>query len=484
VHSSPFPGAGFRGTFRDLSLWIDPPGSASIHSDAGNDLWVVEYNDAGQMATERRRAEKSEVSLILEEKFSLVLQGDVPGVMGYDACGSEANMTVISVPDHDIVERPMPVATASKRLTEAADPAIEELLQQMSEDDIVATITQLQSYNSRNSASGGANLDAAADWAAGELTRYGGWTVTRDNYRSDYTPQIIAEMVGAVDPNKVVVMGAHLDSTASRSSSSISARAPGADDNGSGSASVMAFAKAVASTNTRFRHTIRLCLFTGEEQGLRGSRDLARRWRSDGVNIIGMINTDMIGYRQSGAPITVNFMNRYVSSSMTNIAKAATGTYLPGVGIGDTAVCCSDQQSFHENGFPAVSFFETTPSSVVYPQYHTSSDLLQNFDSAVVVVQGKAAWATLAVMAEIDDGSTPQPTPAPPTPTPPTPPSPTPPSPTPPAPSPSPTPPSTGGCVHQKDCAVSPWCNATGWDAWCQQQGNAGSCPSPYCTRA
>jgi len=53
-------------------------------------------------------------------------------------------------------------------------------------------------------------------------------------------------------------------------------------------------------------------------------------------------------------------------------------------------------------------------------------------------------------------------------------------------PSPSPTPPSpppTGGCVQQRDCAVNPWCTSPGWDAWCQQQDAAGSCPAPYCTR-
>merc|ERR1712242_90785 len=57
-----------------------------------------------------------------------------------------------------------------------------------------------------------------------------------------------------------------------------------------------------------------------------------------------------------------------------------------------------------------------------------------------------------------------------------------PPSPTPPttqAPSP---PPSSGDCVHQKDCAVSPWCTNTGFEEWCRAQG--ASCPAPMCTRA
>jgi hypothetical protein len=62
----------------------------------------------------------------------------------------------------------------------------------------------------------------------------------------------------------------------------------------------------------------------------------------------------------------------------------------------------------------------------------------------------------------------------------PTPPSPTPPSPTPPSPTPpSPTPP-TGGCVQEKDCNVSAWCNSD-FEAWCRN--NAAACPAPYCKR-
>jgi len=63
----------------------------------------------------------------------------------------------------------------------------------------------------------------------------------------------------------------------------------------------------------------------------------------------------------------------------------------------------------------------------------------------------------------------PQPTPAPTTPTPQ------------PTPAPTPAPPS-GPCRHQTDCSVSVWCNSSGYEQWCQQQGAAGQCPSPYCT--
>merc|ERR1719367_2476775 len=82
------------------------------------------------------------------------------------------------------------------------------------------------------------------------------------------------------------------------------------------------------------------------------------------------------------------------------------------------------------------------------------------------------------VMAAIDYAKAtqgPSPTPPSPSPSPP----PTPPSTSPPSPSPS-----TGECVHQTDCAVSPWCTNTGYEAWCRTQGQSGSCPAPMCRRA
>merc|ERR1719208_724660 len=45
------------------------------------------------------------------------------------------------------------------------------------------------------------------------------------------------------------------------------------------------------------------------------------------------------------------------------------------------------------------------------------------------------------------------------------------------APSPSPSP---GGCVQEKDCSISAWCNSN-LQAWCQS--NAATCPPPYCKR-
>jgi len=76
----------------------------------------------------------------------------------------------------------------------------------------------------------------------------------------------LAEIPGT-QPNEVVMLGGHLDSWHA---------ATGATDNAAGSAVMMEAARILATvfreTNTRPRRTIRVALWSGEEQGLLGSR--------------------------------------------------------------------------------------------------------------------------------------------------------------------------------------------------------------------
>lgn len=73
----------------------------------------------------------------------------------------------------------------------------------------------------------------------------------------------IAEIPGTDLKDEVVMLGAHLDSWHS---------ATGATDNGAGSAVVMEAARILKALNLQPRRTIRVALWSGEEQGLFGSR--------------------------------------------------------------------------------------------------------------------------------------------------------------------------------------------------------------------
>src|SRR5262249_5463045 len=73
----------------------------------------------------------------------------------------------------------------------------------------------------------------------------------------------VGEIRGRDKPDQFVVVGAHLDSWD---------LAQGTTDNGTGTAVVLEAARVLARCGAQPRRTIRFALFTGEEQGLHGSR--------------------------------------------------------------------------------------------------------------------------------------------------------------------------------------------------------------------
>jgi hypothetical protein len=85
----------------------------------------------------------------------------------------------------------------------------------------------------------------------------------------------IGEVRGCEKPDEVVIVGAHLDSWD---------LAQGTTDNGTGSCIVLETARTVAALareGYRPKRTIRFCLYTGEEQGLWGSRKYVERHKAE-----------------------------------------------------------------------------------------------------------------------------------------------------------------------------------------------------------
>src|SRR5439155_2352682 len=74
---------------------------------------------------------------------------------------------------------------------------------------------------------------------------------------------VIADLPGSEKPDEYVVFGGHIDSWDG---------ATGATDNGTGVATTMEAARLLAKAGAKAKRTIRFMLFSGEEQGLLGSR--------------------------------------------------------------------------------------------------------------------------------------------------------------------------------------------------------------------
>ncbi len=103
---------------------------------------------------------------------------------------------------------------------------------------------------------------------------------------------VVAMLRGESEPNRIVMMSAHLDSRVS-DPMNFESDAPGANDDASGVAGVIEAARVLSQY--RFPATIALTGFSGEEQGLHGARILSQYAIDNGWNLDAVLNNDMIG---------------------------------------------------------------------------------------------------------------------------------------------------------------------------------------------
>src|SRR5438132_1969000 len=101
----------------------------------------------------------------------------------------------------------------------------------------------------------------------------------------DSVPQwnTVAELRGSERPGQVVIVGAHLDSWD---------LGTGATDTGTGSIATMEAARIIAQSGLKPKRTVRFILFTGEEQGLIGSRKYAEAHAADADSVQAVIVLD------------------------------------------------------------------------------------------------------------------------------------------------------------------------------------------------
>lgn len=186
---------------------------------------------------------------------------------------------------------------------------------------------------------------------------------------------------GTENPEELVVLGAHYDCRGTFGY----VRAPGGDDDASGVSALLSLARLFKSFNINFKRTVVLAFFSGEEQGLLGSKAYAKHLKETGKNVRFMLQADMLGYHAPGEPMQLALPDKYdtieaVSSCVDALILRASSrqltnirfilrtqrwlvgnlsmTYVPQLQVGTTPACCSDHQSFDEQGFVSTWVFE------------------------------------------------------------------------------------------------------------------------------
>lgn len=392
----------FRGRYSEFEIFVeDKPDTLKgcevfkNHVVGGDGMWVIEEPNREVLEKTKATLRAAGLPIYYEGELSFVVGGgtDVPNVSGLDGCGANADTAFIPLPTHD-VQPPFLSEKQQKAWVQgrtSTNPQVEQAVAAVSEASLIASVTDLQTYHTRNSYS--ETIYEAEAYLAERLTDLG-FAVETMKFRDNMSPNVIATWTGK-DSSEWIVAGAHYDSR-SENSNSRTNRAPGADDNGSGTAAMLELAKIVNTTSADFElaRGVKLCLFSGEEQGLLGSRALAAQYKADDVNVVAMINADMLGY-QATSEVTLGFKDRSVTPELVALAKDLTTLYVPGLPTADSSSCCSDYLSFWEEGFPSVGFFENGEAASNYPSYHTTTDLIDYVNTKQLALETQAVAATV-----------------------------------------------------------------------------------------
>jgi aminopeptidase YwaD len=202
---------------------------------------------------------------------------------------------------------------------------------------------------------------------------------------------IEATLKGEKNESNVFVVCAHYDSV------DVS---PGADDDGSGVSVVLSAADILS--DYVFNSTIKFVLFSGEEQGLLGSRDYVDKISEDNKNVVGVLNLDGVGYASTSED--GNKIRHYAnpeSSWMQYISQQISKEYKEYIGLEIRSlphVTFSDHHSFVEKGYDASYFLE----QILNPFYHTSEDKSENVNFSYLSKVCKLTMGCLVKMAEIN----------------------------------------------------------------------------------
>lgn len=182
---------------------------------------------------------------------------------------------------------------------------------------------------------------------------------------------VIAEIPGTDKADEVVMLGAHFDSETAGT---------GATDNAAGSAAIMEAMRILKTTGLRMRRTVRLALWTGEEQGLLGSSAYVAahfgdaetmQLRLDHAKLAAYFNMDNGSGAIRGVYLQGNESVRPVFSAWMEPLKSLGMTMLTIRGAGGT-----DHQSFDRVGLPGFQFVQ---DELEYDtvSHHTNMDVYE-----------------------------------------------------------------------------------------------------------
>ena len=190
---------------------------------------------------------------------------------------------------------------------------------------------------------------------------------------------IVAEIRGLEKPDEVVIICAHLDSWD---------LGTGSTDDGTGVVSVLEAARAIKALGLPPKRTIRVVLFTGEEQGQLGSREYVKQHKTELAKISAVLSDDT----GTGKLSTIRLNQNFAAHKLVDTVLAPMRD-LDLIEPGMERYYGSDYASFNDVGVPGFSCVGSQPD--YYRTHHSQADTLDKVrdDGILQAAQVLAGWA-------------------------------------------------------------------------------------------
>jgi hypothetical protein len=278
------------------------------------------------------------------------------------------------------------------------DKSIESIISSVSRNNIEKWINHLASYHTRHSKS--KYIDDVANWLKDELERLTHVDINFHNYSEDgyNLKNVIYKKKGSLS-DTVILVCAHYDSRM-RDLEDNNSRAPGADDNASGVAVILEIARLIS--NLELERTVQLVFFSGEEQGLWGSKHYSRQLKDDGVDLYRLINLDMVGFPPADGKHTVTIERDMGNAVPTNDQDSQTfGGMMEQMALDYTdldpilgPIYDSDYMPFEALGYVTVGGYDGGATDQ-NTHYHSTTDEVSFVDMDYVASNTKMVLATV-----------------------------------------------------------------------------------------
>ena len=285
------------------------------------------------------------------------------------------------------------------------DAPIQSISDKVSTDKLKQYVNNLSNFHTRHSKSH--LLNDAGNWIMAELqslgysdTSYQSFGATIDNEEFELR-NIICNKKG--HDAKLIIVCAHYDCIMEHNGDS-NGRAPGANDNASGVSAIIEIARILANEN--LQHSIQFVLFSGEEQGLLGSRSYAKYIKDNKIELDRLINLDMIGYPLFKSDTIIierdnnsdTNHNRVMENDLKSMVFAeimkdlASGVNLK---FHLDSIYDSDYEPFEANGYIVIGAYDGSAVPKKNPHYHSSSDLPEFINWNYLTAVTKLILATI-----------------------------------------------------------------------------------------